>query len=156
MRNISDPGAGRQGGATGCLCFLLILLSLFTQIRERGSSLGRAVLHHPCTQCLGDSRERPPRPHPAGRAGVPTAGLGGVKDRTLHVIPDFRGTKGHAMPCLPCTPSPGALKHPLGWILRLRPGAGSRPLAPASDGREESCASQKLLLCFRPGPEQQR
>lgn len=95
-------------------------------------------------------------------------GQGREPSATLHIIPDFRESKGDARPCLSCTPSPGALKPPppppLSWILRLCPGAGSHPLAPTRGRREESCSSRsccsdtgwaqsgsgEALTCFNP------
>lgn len=74
-------------------------------------------------------------------------GQGQEPGAALHIIPDFKENKRYARPCLPCSPSPGALKLPLSWILRLRPGAGSIPLLlPAVGGRRAAAPRQKLLL----------
>lgn len=60
---------------------------------------------------------RPPRGTGVGHPWLTSPlrdwqGQGQEPSATLHIIPDFRESKGDARPCLSCTPSPGALKLP--------------------------------------------
>lgn len=75
-------------------------------------------------------------------------GQGREPSATLHIIPDFRESKGDARPCLSCTPSPGALKPPPPPQLDFKAVPWSWLPSPCSHQREEGgeLQLQKLLL----------